>query len=327
MNLLVCEFITGGGLLGEPLPECLAAEGELMLQSLLRDLRVCPDVRVSCTRDNRLPTLPGPVETLTLAADEDLFRWLQQSLGQFDAVCLIAPETDGVLYRLVSLIEQFDVLHLGSTARAIQVCTDKRETAKRLAEAGIHVVPAIEEVEQTVDCDQAWVIKPVDGAGSENTVYCESRQKVLALINTASARPHLIQPFLEGQVASMSLFCVGSRVYLLAINEMLIEIQNDMIKVGAICVNGLWKYSQECLELAEQVVRCLPGLQAYVGIDLVFTDDGPVILEINPRLTSSCVGLAESCGINLAALMLAPESAEHLLPDHDARREPVLIHL
>jgi predicted ATP-grasp superfamily ATP-dependent carboligase len=41
-----------------------------------------------------------------------------------------------------------------------------------------------------------------------------------------------------------------------------------------------------------------------VGIDLVDTDEGPVVLEVNPRLTTSYVGLADTIGTNPAGLVL-----------------------
>ncbi len=57
--------------------------------------------------------------------------------------------------------------------------------------------------------------------------------------------------------------------------------------------------------LAQGVAAALPGLWGYVGADVVDGPDGPAVIEINPRLTTSYVGLAESLGINPAGLVLA----------------------
>jgi len=59
------------------------------------------------------------------------------------------------------------------------------------------------------------------------------------------------------------------------------------------------------------VAQAIPGLWGYVGIDLVDTADGPQVIEINPRLTTSYCGLASALGINPAARVLA-------LLDHSA---------
>lgn len=38
--------------------------------------------------------------------------------------------------------------------------------------------------------------------------------------------------------------------------------------------------------LAQKVVSSIPGLMGFAGIDFVMTDKGPVVIEVNPRLTT-----------------------------------------
>jgi predicted ATP-grasp superfamily ATP-dependent carboligase len=60
--------------------------------------------------------------------------------------------------------------------------------------------------------------------------------------------------------------------------------------------------------LATQIVTALPGLAGYVGVDLIAHYAGDewryAVLEINPRLTTSYVGLHQACGLNPAQLIL-----------------------
>ena len=49
--------------------------------------------------------------------------------------------------------------------------------------------------------------------------------------------------------------------------------------------------SKELQDWAQQVVQALPGLRGLVGVDYIQTKDGPVVLEINPRATTSYAGL------------------------------------
>jgi predicted ATP-grasp superfamily ATP-dependent carboligase len=51
----------------------------------------------------------------------------------------------------------------------------------------------------------------------------------------------------------------------------------------------------------------------YVGIDMVLTDRDAVVIEVNPRVTTSYVGLRKVLRPNPAALML--EAARGSLPD------------
>jgi predicted ATP-grasp superfamily ATP-dependent carboligase len=60
--------------------------------------------------------------------------------------------------------------------------------------------------------------------------------------------------------------------------------------------------------LARQAVAVVPGLAGYVGVDVILGDaaDGSRdwVIEINPRLTTSYVGLRALCQDNLAERML-----------------------
>jgi predicted ATP-grasp superfamily ATP-dependent carboligase len=61
--------------------------------------------------------------------------------------------------------------------------------------------------------------------------------------------------------------------------------------------------------LARAAVQSLPDPVGWVGVDLVFGNDekgrDDTVIEINPRLTTSYVGLRAICRENLAAAMLA----------------------
>jgi hypothetical protein len=53
-------------------------------------------------------------------------------------------------------------------------------------------------------------------------------------------------------------------------------------------------------QLVGQIARAFPELWGYVGIDLIETAEQMLVLEINPRLTTSFVGIHAALGINLA---------------------------
>jgi predicted ATP-grasp superfamily ATP-dependent carboligase len=67
----------------------------------------------------------------------------------------------------------------------------------------------------------------------------------------------------------------------------------------------------------EPVQRCefgeQPPIAAYFGVDLVLADDpaSDVVIEINPRLTTSYVGLRQLVDGNLAAAMLDLASGDN----------------
>jgi hypothetical protein len=61
----------------------------------------------------------------------------------------------------------------------------------------------------------------------------------------------------------------------------------------------------------------------YVGVDLILGNDpaggADRVLEINPRLTTSYVGLRAAAKTNLAEAMLAVCRGECIVPEFDAR--------
>ena len=65
--------------------------------------------------------------------------------------------------------------------------------------------------------------------------------------------------------------------------------------------------------LAAHVAAALPGLRGFVGIDVVWhAQRGPVLIEVNPRLTCAFVGLSQRLGRCLAAEVLAMQKLERV---------------
>jgi predicted ATP-grasp superfamily ATP-dependent carboligase len=62
-------------------------------------------------------------------------------------------------------------------------------------------------------------------------------------------------------------------------------------------------------DLAGRAVEAVPGLRGYVGVDLLLLNHPPgrigLVIEINPRLTTSYVGLRRLARFNVMRAMLA----------------------
>ncbi len=75
-------------------------------------------------------------------------------------------------------------------------------------------------------------------------------------------------------------------------------------------------------DLAQRALAALPATVGYVGIDLLLAhaaaDD--VVLEINPRITSSYIGLSRVCCDNMGTAMLQAAAGE--LPALRFRDQP-----
>lgn len=274
-----------------------------MLDALLADLRAT-GAELSTLRDARAAPLPG-VTTLVVDTADDWPTLWQKALETVDAVWPIAPETDGVLERLSHDILNHGRRLLGSHPDAVALCASKRATDAHLAAHGIPTLPGW-PADHAPLTPPPWVVKPDDGAGSEQTfrlVDHVARQRWLATI-TDSAR-YYMQPCHAGRAASLSLLCHQGRAELLACNRQRMVLDGDAYHLRDCEPNALGERAGEWRPLAVAVAASIPGLWGYVGVDLLYQKSEVRVLEVNPRLTLSYCGLGAALGTNPAARVLA----------------------
>lgn len=297
MRIFVCEFVTGGGFAGAPIPAGLRAEGEMMLRALLADLAAVPGVRLRVCRDARLAAFSVPAETVAVEADA-FWDIMRAEIAAAEAFWPIAPESDGILLRL-SAMARGKIL-LGSSPEAVRLCTSKTATARHLAAHGVPTAPALAP---GIAAPHGAIVKPDDGAGAEGVRFFADPAAALA---TARGTQGLIaQPFIAGAPESLSLLCNAGEATLLSCNRQIIARLGDEFHYRGFVVGGAEEKRALYTPLAAAIARAIPDLFGYVGVDLIAASSGPVVLEINPRLTTSYAALGEALGVNPAAMVLA----------------------
>ena len=276
----------------------------MMRDALLRDLSMLPNINVITTHDARLSA--PLLDSLPISAQDDAWLIWQSLLQNCNAAFIIAPETNGQLVDLVAMVNRCQVLHLGSSLNAIKVASSKYQTSQQLAKAGVNVVPTYYKDEwfsKDFESLIPWVIKPDDGAGCDGTVFFKNRIDIEQYL-THQASALVIQPYISGIPASISMLCKNGKAWLLSCNLQKIELADTQFIYRGSVVNGLVASSTPFENIATQVAQAMPGLAGYVGIDVIVSGNDITILEINPRLTTSFVGLRQSLGINPSKLIL-----------------------
>jgi probable H4MPT-linked C1 transfer pathway protein len=289
-TIFIYEFITGGGLAGAPLPATLAAEGAAMRRALAADFAAVEGVRVVKALDARLDAEPGPWETVRVGPGRELevFRRLA---AEADDTLLIAPETGGVLRDRAELIDRVGGRSLGSTPAAIALAADKLRLGRLLDGLGV----ATPETLRVVPADglpdpfpYPAVLKPIDGAGSCDTYLIPGPGSLPP--GALALGEAILQPYLPGVSLSASVL-VGDdgRDVLLGIGNQLIQLMYSSFYY----YGGIVPSLDESFEDLRPALAAVPGLRGWVGIDYV--REGPrgraVVLDINPRPTTSVVGL------------------------------------
>ena len=219
LKILVHEWVTGGGLAGSELPANLASQGHAMRQAVASDFRAVKGVEVFETLDerfvDRVDAAEKAVVFVSTGGEEATLRTLAEAC---DHTVLIAPETGGLLAHRAWLVAGVGGSSLGSTAEAIAVAGDKLALADHLRARRISTPPTHRLM--TGDCNYRGpfpaVVKPIDGVGSDETYFVATKEALVDVPASESAR--IIQPLRPGEPMSAS-FLIGTdgTVHLLAV--------------------------------------------------------------------------------------------------------------
>lgn len=297
MQIFVCEFVTGGGLKGEALSPSLAAEGGLMRDSLIADIEALGGFDVVTTHDSRLPPPPQGDSRPIDAADDVTALWTDLA-ARADACLVIAPETGGELRRLVGHLRAHGGNVMAPDDDTLRICTSKLATAQCLAGAGLPMTPTFRIADLPPELDGPYVVKPDDGAGSADVRLCDRA----ALPDVPET--HVVQPFVEGRARSLSLLCQNGTAQLLSVNHQHVQLTDGRLSFHGVTV-GAEPPTDDLAALCEGIFAALPGLQGFVGVDYVASARGPLLIEVNPRLTTSYAGFRQALGVNPLSFLTA----------------------
>lgn len=286
-----------------------------MVTALAADFARVPGAEVVVLRDPcvRLPVLDR-VETRlvrTVAEREEAFA---AEAAMADATIVIAPECDGVLLRCVARVMQCGGNLLGPGPELVRLAADKHATTEQLGEAGVPVPRgAVLPAPGTWPRELAFplVLKPRDGAGSQGLRLLDG--PLPAVEWPADPARWRIEEFRSGVAASVAVLCgPAGHVPLQPCEQKLATDGTFQYQGGSLPLDEA--LSQRAAQLAGRTAAALPAPRGYIGIDMVLGDrpDGSddVVIEINPRLTTSYVGMRAATRDNLAGAMLAVAGGE-----------------
>ncbi len=305
----VYEHLSAGG--APDAGGSLAAEGRAMRDALAADLARVGDCAVSVAVAAAGDTVPAGTFAAAPRPGETCFEHVARQAAQHDAVWIVAPETGQLLGRLQRIVG--DERWIGCDHAAIMVASGKQATLRRLAGRGLCTPLAFQQPGDAL----RWVVKPEDGAGAVDTRLHWRLEDARAdrAQRLQQGRPSSLEPWVDGEPLSLSLLCGATHTELLSVNRQRVALDDDgrlaFEGVDVLAIASSDPRHAALAELGRQVGRSIPGLRGYVGVDLVWHPRrGPVVIEINPRLTSAYVGLSARLGRNLASEVLARHDLE-----------------
>jgi tyramine---L-glutamate ligase len=300
LKLLVFEYITGGGLNKSELPDSLAREGLFMLQSLADDLARIEVIEPVIMLDYRMvgKLMPKSINAHIIRPDQEHHQEFTRLMSLCDAVWPIAPENDFILRTLCEEVERSGKLLLTSPASAVAVAGNKWLTYKHLQWHSIATVPTQKLTDFCFSLGE-WIIKSVDGVGCADSHLINDQKDFDTLAASLDKAEYIVQPHIEGEKTSLSCLFKSGRGWLVCANRQHFDIINKQYHLTEITAN----YTSDTSKyhnLVNQIAKAMPDLWGYVGIDLIETADQILVLEINPRLTTSYTGIYGALGISCA---------------------------
>lgn len=327
VKILVFEYITGGGFNKQDLPGSLVGEGSLMLNALLNNLSGLNGFEVTVMLDWRISQLvcEACIHKVIIRPEHDITEEFTRLVKQSDFVWPIAPEFDGILQTLCQTVESLGKVLLTSPATAVAIAGNKFKTYELLNRHRITAVPT-RMLDDTyfssfdrLRTGGEWMVKPVDGVGCADSYLITNRQDFERM--AAQKNSYIIQPHLQGEKTSLSCLFKQGRGWLVSINLQRFELVNRQYHLTDIVVNH-HPDSGSYQQLITKIANALPELWGYAGIDLI-ENDHVWVLEINPRLTTSFVGIHDALGINIAEVVLQLLHGEPML--NPACSKPIIV--
>ena len=301
MRLFIHEIVCAGGL--GAAPDSLRAEGLAMLAAVAVDFAAAGAL-VTTLLTPGCPEIPGVRCKRGHLADES--RNFDRLVAECDAALVIAPEFDDHLLRRSERVLALGRILLGCSPDAVRLAGDKLELARRWQALGVPT-PATESASSQPPDVYPAVVKPRHGAGSISTRRIErAGDWPAAWTEFAGSMPEfIVQPYHPGRAVSIAFLVAEDTKIPLEPTEQVQSTDGSLRYLG-----GRFPLppadADRARRLGERALAGIVGLAGYVGVDLVLgaTEADDVAIEVNPRLTTSYVGLRQRTPRNLAQVWL-----------------------
>jgi predicted ATP-grasp superfamily ATP-dependent carboligase len=163
------------------------------------------------------------------------------------------------------------------------------------------------------------IIKPEDGAGSEFTFHFDDKEQLLGFFNKPyekldRERNYIVQEFIAGEDLSISIINRSNLEMDGKMNQIILSINTQSVqnlrppkKSGYLGGSTPIQNFKAHKDMFEGILRKmdLSSFQGYFGIDFIIkVDKSIVFIEINPRLTTSYIGIRNILDYNPVELLL-----------------------
>jgi predicted ATP-grasp superfamily ATP-dependent carboligase len=322
LRLLIYEHVSGGGFADELIPSSVLSEGFGMLRTLISDFKAAGH-SVTTLLDSRIARVKPPIDAdcvVSVFSSQEAQVNLEKISESADAAYVIAPETEGVLQSLVEIVEQTGAVSLNCPARVIEKVSDKVGFYEFMRKFGLplpetkmfSVADDLKEIKKAIrgSLNFPLIFKPSNGVSCCGLSVVRNEEQVAGAVDKikreSSNKHFLVQELIKGAAASVSLVSTGNDAVPISLNRQDVTIETPEACSGY--SGGSVPFANplraEAFKVAEKIVKSFPDFRGYLGVDFVLTKDEAVAIEVNPRLTTSYVGLRRVVNFNPAQAII-----------------------
>jgi predicted ATP-grasp superfamily ATP-dependent carboligase len=293
LKILISEYVlsTYQDLYLDLLPEAYA-----MVITLAKTLSMA-DCTVYLTISNKAPRIPWD-KVVIVGSEEEYYYLIERMKEDFDWVVLIAPPLE-----LIKLSRIVGSKLLGPPPTLVEVFSNKYTTYLTLKRCGVKTPETIlvDDSPHNICLDSLnipYVVKPTLSAGSEGVYLTKSKNEVVELIHRI--RRHdpnnevLIQEYVNGVHGSISVIYGEDGYLLYSLNLQLIILSGNRLKyMGGVLPIRNQVLKEKAEDILNNLFKCHPELRGYIGLDVVWDGEDVYVIEVNPRATTSVIGIYE----------------------------------
>jgi predicted ATP-grasp superfamily ATP-dependent carboligase len=275
-----------------------------MLAAATADFAVIPDVKVTALLDDRLcdRLLDPRVELIRVDAGSEPLAF-RDAAAHADFTLVIAPEIDGILHQRCIWAAGAGAKLLGPSPDAVALTSDKLALARHWLAAGVPTPSTLPRANDSPPFPPPWIVKPRRGAGSVGIriVRPHPHSPASGGVGVRGVEDDaIIQPLIPGEAASVAYLIGPNQTIALPPCWQHFDAQFHYLGGSTPIPHD---FSIRATAIARRAIDAVPGLRGYVGVDIVL-GEADMAIEINPRLTTSYIGLRQLAESNLAEALL-----------------------
>lgn len=307
MRVFVFEHVCGGGMIRQPLDSATVERSSAVLSAVVEDF-LHAKVQVLTTLDHRISLRLEGAQVLRADGRSSIEPVIDQLAAEADYALVIAPESEGILESWSAKLTAAGARRLGSRPDAVSLCADKLSFADAMTHGGVPT-PLTRRLSAEAELSKPVVVKRRRGAGCEEVYLCKTRGDLSLL---PFGRDWIMQDYIPGMPASASFIIHGGVPRRLDVVRQFVDGSPKLqYRGGSVPLDP--DRRRRAFDLAEQALERVSGLRGFVDVDVVLADDGDdaardVVLEINPRLTMSYIGLKALCETSVAMAIVEADA-------------------